>query len=371
MKLLSQADRTTLIAYVLQSLPLYSFSCFKVPDHVCNKMDSIVCAFWLGHEHGEKKLHLLNWDRISQPKGRGGLGIKKFKYMNQAMLNKQYWRICQNPQSLLAKTFKARYIPTCSIHDYRSKPHHSWVWRNIMKQENHVLREGKWRVGDGYIVPLNHRYWFPHSTLNLSQHHLPTGTVGDLIDHNTRSWKVDLVGRSYPFSQALKIFQIPISKTNFVQDKLFWRFSKNGEYQVKKAYKLLTRDDASHPRYFYAKMGWWRTFWKIKVPLKISTFIWKLLHNCLPTFLHLHARGISSTKLCPLCNEEEESHTHIFLHCPFVRACWHGSTLALCTSEFINLFVQQWLKHLLSRDIQNGSDTMNFLQDIFVTLWTI
>ena len=53
-------------------------------------MDSIIRAFWWGHEHCENKLHLLNWDRISQPKVRAGLGIKKFKYMNQAMLNKQY-----------------------------------------------------------------------------------------------------------------------------------------------------------------------------------------------------------------------------------------------------------------------------------------
>ena len=310
-------------------------------------MDSIVRAFWWGHEHGEKKLHLLNWDRICQPKGRGGLGFKKFKYMNQAMLNKQFWRICHNPQSLLARTFKARYFPTCSIHDHRSKPHHSWVWKNIMKQDNNVLREGKWRVGDGFNIPLNHRYWFPHSNRNLAHHHLPTSSVGDLIDHTTRSWKVDLVRRWYPFSQALKILHIPISKTNFVKDKLLWRFSKNGEYQVRKAYELLTREDASHNPYFQANMGWWRVFWKIKVPLKISTFIWKLLHNCLPTFLHLNARGISSTKLCPLCNEEEESHTHLFLHCPFARACWHGSNLALHTSEFINLTVQQWLKYLL------------------------
>ena len=104
------------------------------------------------------------------------------------------------------------------------------------------------------------------------------------------------------------------------------------------------------------------------MPFKISTFIWKLLHNCLPTFLNLHARGISSTKLCPLCNEEEESHIHLFLQCHFARACWHGSYLALHTSEFIDLTVQQWLKFLLSRDIQNGSDSMIFLQDVFVFL---
>ena len=115
MKLLSQAGRTTLFAFVLQSLPLYSFACFNVPDAICSKMDSIICAFWWGHEYGEKKLHLIKWDRISQPKNVGGLGLKKFKYMNQAMLNKQYWRLCQNPNSFLAKIVKTRYFPTCSI----------------------------------------------------------------------------------------------------------------------------------------------------------------------------------------------------------------------------------------------------------------
>ena len=180
-----------------------------------------------------------------------------------------------------------------------------------------------------------------------------------------------LVRSLYLFSQALKILRIPISKTNFVQDKLLWRFSKNGGYQVKKAYELLTRDALIHSRYFQANMGWWRTFWKIKVPLKISTFIWKLLHSCLPTLLNLHARGISSTKLCPLCNKEEESHTHLFLHCPFARAGWHGSSFAIHTSELITISVQHLLKHLLSRYIQNDSDSLNFLQDVFVILWTI
>ena len=44
-KLLSQAGRTTLISSILQSLPLYTLSCFRVPGSICNKMDSIVRAF--------------------------------------------------------------------------------------------------------------------------------------------------------------------------------------------------------------------------------------------------------------------------------------------------------------------------------------
>ena len=44
-KLLSQVGRTTLTSSILQSLPLYTFSCFRVPKQVCTKMDAIVQAF--------------------------------------------------------------------------------------------------------------------------------------------------------------------------------------------------------------------------------------------------------------------------------------------------------------------------------------
>lgn len=50
----------------------------------------------------------------------------------------------------------------------------------------------------GLIIPLNHKDWFPHSNFSALQHHLPTGTVGDLIDHDTRTWKADLVRSLYP-----------------------------------------------------------------------------------------------------------------------------------------------------------------------------
>ena len=280
-------------------------------------------------------MHLINWDRITQPKRMGGLGLKKFKTMNQALLNKQYWRLCQNPNSLLAKTVKARYFPNSSIQDYRAKSHHSWVWRNTIKVDQPLLREGKWRVGNGYNIPLNHKDWFPHSNFSAHQSHLLTGTMGDLIDDDARTWKADLIRKLYHFHRASSILQITISKTNSVQDTLCWKFSNNGEFQVHKVYDLLSRNYAGQSSSFQAHSGWWRSFWKIKVPLKVSNFVWKLLNNCLPTFHNLHVRGISNGNLCLMCNEEEESLTHLFLLCPFTRACWHGTTLAIHSSDFL------------------------------------
>ena len=109
-KLLSQAGRTTLISSVLQAMPLYTFSCLRIPKTICNKLDAITRAFCWGHELGDRKLHLINWDKICQPKCKGGLGLKKFSLINQAMIAKQFWRIQQNPSSLLARTYQKKII---------------------------------------------------------------------------------------------------------------------------------------------------------------------------------------------------------------------------------------------------------------------
>ena len=135
-----------------------------------------------------------------------------------------------------------------------------------------------------------------------------------------------------------------------------------------KAYDILSRKNAGQSRFFQAHSGWWRSFWKFKVPLKISIFIWKILNNCLPTFHNLHVRGISNGDLCPMCNEEEESLTHLFLLCPFTRACWHGTTLVIHTSDFTNLSIQLWLKQIISRHDLRDMDSMSYMQDVFITL---
>lgn len=66
----------------------------------------------------KKKLHLLNWDTICLTKCEGGLELKKFNLINQAMLSKQYWRMMQQTNSLLVKTFKAKYYPKTHIFDH-------------------------------------------------------------------------------------------------------------------------------------------------------------------------------------------------------------------------------------------------------------
>ena len=80
---------------------------------------------------------------------------------------------------------------------------------------------------------------------------------------------------------------------------------------------------------------------------------------------------IATQNLCPLCNSEEKSSTHLFLLCPFSRACWHGSTLAIHSTDYSSSSVQQWLISLLIKFKTREITSMAYLQAIFTTLWNI
>ena len=140
-------------------------------------------------------------------------------------------------------------------------------------------------------------------------------------------------------------------KTNTKGDKLLWKHFKSEDFGVKTVYRLLIKDylasSAVCHRVNHVESKVWRLIWRIKTPHKICTFVWKLLHDSLPTLQLLKNRGITGNGLCPMCNCEEESTTHLFLLCHFARACWHGSPLAVHTSNFIDTSVQQWLSNLI------------------------
>ncbi|XP_071712592.1 uncharacterized protein [Rutidosis leptorrhynchoides] len=52
------------------------------------------------------------------------------------------------------------------------------------------------------------------------------------------------------------------------------------------------------------------------IPQKINIFIWRVLHERIPTHVELEKRGVDlDSILCPLCNLHIESIEHILFHC--------------------------------------------------------
>ena len=44
-KILSKAEKEILIKVVVQAIPTYSMSCFKIPDTLCEDLMSMTCNF--------------------------------------------------------------------------------------------------------------------------------------------------------------------------------------------------------------------------------------------------------------------------------------------------------------------------------------
>jgi hypothetical protein len=58
-KLLSQAGREVLVKAVLQSIPTYTMSCFKIPTSLCSEIHQMMSNFWWG-QRGTRKENALD-----------------------------------------------------------------------------------------------------------------------------------------------------------------------------------------------------------------------------------------------------------------------------------------------------------------------
>lgn len=95
---LSQAGKLTLIKSVLSSLPIYLCSTYKLPLTLCEKINAVSAGKQATENHCTG---LISWAKISAYKAEGGLGIRDFRLLNQALLANQCWRLLNNPSSLL------------------------------------------------------------------------------------------------------------------------------------------------------------------------------------------------------------------------------------------------------------------------------
>lgn len=73
----------------------------------------------------------------------------------------------------------------------------------------------------------------------------------------------------------------------------------------------------------------WLQVWDKQLIPNISFFWWTLSHGKLLNQDKLQHRGFIGPNICTLCKKENETNTHIFVKCDFIRKCWHKLTQAL------------------------------------------
>ena len=97
-------------------------------------------------------------------------------------------------------------------------------------------------------------------------------------------------------------------------DKLCWKLSSVGVYDVRSYYKVL--QPPSHMSFP------WKTVWKPNLPTKISFFIWTAALGLILTNDNLQKRWLLVINWCCICKRAGETTNHLLLCCPVARELW-------------------------------------------------
>ncbi|XP_023892636.1 uncharacterized protein LOC112004627 [Quercus suber] len=279
-KLLLQAGREILLKAVIQAIPTFTMSCFKLPKGLISKIETLIRKFWWGYRGEQKKIHWISWGKLCQPKKEGGMGFKELIKFNDSLLAKQIWRLGNNEGCLFHRVFKAKFFPNCSVYDCEVSTKGSYAWKSII-QAKHVMELGSvWRIGDGKSVKIRGDRWLPqNSALKIVSPVavLPPGAmVCDIIDQKEHQWISKLIAQEFLPYEANIIKGIPLSDRN-IPDKQVWHASTHGVYTTQSAYKLLAlaeRNKVPTCSTNRSSSNIWREIWSLQVPYKVRHLIW-------------------------------------------------------------------------------------------------
>ncbi|KAH9651249.1 reverse transcriptase domain-containing protein [Citrus sinensis] len=269
-KKFSCGGKKVLIKAVVQAIPAYAMSVFKIPQGLCEDIEKAISRFWWGSSDTHRSIHWARWERLSHAKIRGGLGFREFSCFNQALITKQRWRILHNPESLMAQILKAKYFKHSNFMEAKLGSNPSYVWRSILWGRQ-VLHKGlRWRIGDEKQVKISGNNWVksfeipranPHPSLSME------AVVAELIDGSNK-WREDLIGQSFSKETAERILRTPLPKTPR-PDKLVWHFDKHGIYSVKSGYQLAVNlESLDRPSCSNISKTMWKVIWVNDIPEK-------------------------------------------------------------------------------------------------------
>ncbi|KAJ1421789.1 Ribonuclease H superfamily [Sesbania bispinosa] len=153
-----------------------------------------------------------------------------------------------------------------------------------------------------------------------------------------------------------QIRSIPLP-TSIQEDRYCWGSNNHGVYSVKEGYHFALQrqrtqregNSAGNPLPPYH----WKKLWSLPCQPKYRHFTWRLMRNSLPVRANLVRRDINCIPLCPWCDEEIETTSHLFRDCQWIKEVWLSSPLRYQFHKPIETSIGDWI--LFNRAISVAS----------------
>ncbi|KAL7207503.1 hypothetical protein ACSBR1_029453 [Camellia fascicularis] len=151
------------------------------------------------------------------------------------------------------------------------------------------------------------------------------------------------------------ILQLQPPNVTAGEDTPRWIKSSDGVFSTASAYDLIV----DH----HNQDGDWGWIWKLKVPQKLKSFLWIVLHQKTLTNRMRNLRGLTSDPTCPFCTNVEDME-HLFWLCPQAIQIW------------CHVYSEDWYRSRLLlpwKDwiIYNIKGKNNTSHLFLISLWTI
>ena len=78
---------------VISAIPSYVMQGCMLPSRVLNNLDKINRNFLWGSTDSAKKIHMVNWKKVTKPRAKGRLGLQEAKGRNLMLATKLCWRM--------------------------------------------------------------------------------------------------------------------------------------------------------------------------------------------------------------------------------------------------------------------------------------
>ncbi|KAL0406176.1 UNVERIFIED_CONTAM: putative mitochondrial protein [Sesamum latifolium] len=347
LKQLSQAGRAVLLKAVLQTIPSYAMSCFRIPETLLLELESFMANFFWNCGTASK-IHWVAWAKLCTSKEEGGLGFRRLKEFNLALLAKQAWRVDLGPHSVLNAVLKHKYFPNSSFFDSRLGSSPSYTWKSLWGTRDVLAARMRWRVGDGSSILIIGHPWIPRlESFQPICHPVslpPDSRVTSLLTDN-KDWNTDHIKKEFCPLDTESILDIKVHEGE--RDSLVWNFDKQGRFSVRSAYKVVMRLGRSAE--CSANTQPWDFIWCSKAPPRVILFACRCVADALLTTTPMQSRGVRLTVGCGSCGSGTEDLLHILLNCSLARLVWAVSGLPWGSIDCAQSNTELWLREVHRR----------------------
>ncbi|PWA75160.1 RNA-directed DNA polymerase, eukaryota, Reverse transcriptase zinc-binding domain protein [Artemisia annua] len=287
---------------------------------------------WTAGKDG-RGVYWVSWDKVTRQKRLGGLGISKMSEVNAALLVKWAWRFKCEQNGLWRKV-------VLSIHGGRNKweflPIKKTIpgcWKSIAGfleklriNDQTLISLMTCRLGDGNCISFWKDVWFGERSL---MHRWPilfaadnnkNSTVADRIKQSeglvvlNNDWNLNAT--TVEAISEVQDVRWMLTQVKFSGNKDVWMWGPNGDQTFSVAAVKDSMRKAVNAQVTQ------RMKWVSWVPLKVNILLWRIEMDRVATRLALVKRIQIPDTLCPMCNVDAESTSHLFVTCGFSYGVW-------------------------------------------------